>query len=121
MKNKFNIGDKVSYKTVEGGLCTYFTITNIAITPFGSIKYSDNGVQDYIEESRLSLYIEPKPKVKKYLWAYQYVKQPHSSVRQSITYNFYADEFELKKDHVGYFAFIKRLDWSETEFEVEGE
>ncbi len=113
MNTKFNIGDRVSYVSGVGGDETVFEIIEIRIKSSG-IFYTDYDSQ--YSESYSTLYIEPKKKVIKYLWAYQSIAR---SVH-GVTCNFYADESELKKDHrTEHYAFFKRLDWSATEFEGE--
>lgn len=107
MTNKFNIGDKVSYKTVEGGLYNFFTITNI--TEYnGIILYSNRVMKAVIEESRLSFYVEPKPKpkVKKYLYVFDSVYTADGLVVSSEWYENDA-EFEKRNPFVKEF---ERLD-----------
>lgn len=115
MKNKFNIGDRVSYNVIDGQLrdeVRAFTITDIS-EQYGKICYSQNSMSEYVEESRLTLYVEPKKKVKKYLWAFK----NEDSDRIVVTVGFYKDEKELKKG-VGA-TWIQRLDWSEIEVDDE--
>lgn len=115
MKNKFKLGDKVSYISGVGGAETVFEIRQI-LTSKDNVEYGHSTPEYWVDESDLTLYIEPKKKVKKYLWAYRY---NHSKITH-ISVQFYCDDddFKILTNHTK-MDFFKRLDWSETEFDCE--
>lgn len=112
MNTKFNIGDKVSYISGVGNAETVFEVGQIVIGK-NYVNYRDSKNNYAYDEKYLTLYIEPKKKVIKYLWAYQY---NNSQLRVS-TY-FLTDEQDFKSEYSDA-VFFKRLDWSATEFEAE--
>lgn len=65
------------------------------------------------------IYVEPKPKVKRWLWAQGSKPHDHEDERE-IEWNtgagFYTEE-EVKEVYRNFNYQLKRLDWSETEFD----
>lgn len=98
---KFKIGDKV--KTKEGSV---FNIGVIFITA-DCVEYSGKTSPCYYLECSLETFVEPKPKVKKYLYAYTNNDDTY------ITGTYYKsyEDFAKTRKH----SFSQRLDWSEIE------
>ena len=110
VNTKFNIGDKVSYAS---GDVTVFEIAKIRIDYQGT-EYFDDTNHSY-DEKYLTLYIEPKKKVIKYLWAYETIYSGRTLLSgfledaDDIVFETVYDKKQIK--------FMKRLDFSATEFE----
>ena len=105
MTPKFKIGDKVI--SLESKAIS--TIIEISISKSGNCYYLDT-ILGRFEEYELALYTEPKPKVKKYLWAYK-----DGNGDYTISRGFYKDvqEFERFVNT----QWFQRLDWSMIEVE----
>lgn len=103
MNPKFKIGDKVIPK---GGLV--FEVEHIVIYKTEIHYYTKSGT--FWHEESLALYTEPKPKVKKYLWAYVDKLSKH----QMVSMHFFKNEKEFK-DFYGFKSWFQRLDWSMIE------
>ncbi len=118
MNTKFNIGDRVSYISGVGGSTTVFQITQIRIYR-DTVEYQGAAdFKDYYSEDILTLYAEPKKKVTKYLWAYQFKDGTRSHNVSSV----FLDDSSAKIYFSGeQYSSFKRLDFSATEFEVEND
>lgn len=110
MKNKFNIGDIVISTDPHAIGTIIFVIRQILTTESG-YAYRHDFVNEWIHEDYISLYVEPKKKVKKYLWVYSEGLGEHTATR-----GFYKDEQEVKKN-VKHVTWFQRLDWSMIEVE----
>ena len=107
MTPKFKIGDKVV--SLESKAIS--TINEISISKSGNCYYLDT-ILGRFEESELPLYTEPKPKVKKYLYAFKYKKDS----REVHSASFYKDDQDFLKEYkIPSFEWFQRLDWSMTE------
>lgn len=106
MKTKFNIGDKV---TNSCGVS--FVVDSILISE-GKISYFMAFGSSAHPEETLELFVESKPKVKMYLYAYKHETPGETWVSVCV----YKDDEHFKKRcaHVSWF---QRLDWSMTEVE----
>lgn len=103
---KFKIGDKV--KTKEGSV---FNIYAIFITA-DCVEYSGKTSPCYYLECSLETFVEPKPKVKKYLYAYRVGNKP-----EAVSGYFHENDSDFKNDPHGQITWSKRLDWSMIEVE----
>jgi len=114
MKNKFNIGDKVTIKKESPRKPIVFEISEVIISKsYVLYSYTEECIfrskREYYDERDLELYTEPKPKVKKYLWAFYGIDS-----HPQISKHFYSSESEFMSNNMSCSA-ICRLDWSMLE------
>lgn len=103
MTTKFKIGDKVITKTL-----IVFEIDTIRITK-GLVEYSGLYETCYYAEEHLSLYTEPKPKVKKWFYLVKFM-----ACAETMTASPFSSDDEVKNKYSNA-QWVQRLDWSMTE------
>ena len=104
MTPKFKIGDKVI--SLESKAIS--TIIEISISKSGNCYYLDT-ILGRFEESELTLYTEPKPKVKKWFYLIKW----HSG-DETMSVRPYVNE-DVAKLECNNPKSVQRLDWSMTE------
>lgn len=104
MTPKYSIGQFVV--TIRGRA---FEISEIHIRKGNKCFYC-GGNTDLFAEEELSLYTEPKPKVKKWFYLVKSMK----GVRESMTSCPYIDDAEFMKNNPSA-KWFQRLDWTMTE------
>lgn len=113
MNPKFKIGDKVTIKNESPRKQIIFEIAEIIISKsyvlYAHIDDRYMLAKKYYDERDLELYTEPKPKVKKYLYAYS------NNGDTYITGTYYKSDEDFAKTRM--YSFAQRLDWSMIEVE----
>lgn len=112
MNPKFKIGDRLIYLAAHTGYRPKFIMESILHDGKG-YWYREGVKGSWMIEENLELYTEPKPKIKKYLYAYRFGNHPIS-----VSGYFYENDFELKNDPHGQITWCQRLDWSMIEVDV---
>ena len=100
---KYKFGNKL---ITSGG--AVFEVTTIRMGNDGDYYYRYKDHHLDIAEDNLSPYVEPKQKVKMWLYAV------HTSKNSSISVFFYKDDEHFKKMNPGSYQF-KKLEWSMIE------
>jgi len=117
MKNKFNIGDKVTIKKESPRKPIVFEISEVIISKsYVLYSYTEECIfrskREYYDERDLELYTEPKPKVKKYLYASRYTSFNPIKIGRA----FYTDDIDfLSSENTPHPEWYQRLDWSMIE------
>ena len=104
MTPKFKIGDKVI--SLESKAIS--TIIEISISKSGNCYYLDT-ILGRFEESELTLYTEPKPKVKKWFYLVKFM-----ACAETMTASPFSSDDEVKNKYSNA-EWVQRLDWSMTE------
>lgn len=106
MSPKFKLWDKVNYLKYCSTAPAVGTIEQIRITGYG-VSYLMAGHEIWISESGVTPYIEPKPKVKKYKYAFESVYNDNGLVVSFFWYES-DEEFEKKNPFVKEFERLSK-------------
>lgn len=107
---KFKIGDNIIHVS-NSGKKSIFTVESILLDKDG-YWYREGDYTSWLAEKDLTIYTEPKPKVKKYLWAYK-----HNGNKGHVVSGYFYKDTEEAKEALGSESSLVRLDWSMIECE----